>query len=96
MTEKKIHWKTAQKLAKESGTPEVSEEVIETQEPLVEELIVETKQPKAEPAQKGKTEWTVVYDDRGVHKEFTYKLSDTEDAYERALKVALKKGGKVI
>lgn len=94
MTEKKVHWKTAQKLAKESETQEVSDEVVETSEPVIEELIVETKQPKA--TQKGKTEWTVVYDDRGVHKEFTYKLSDTEDAYERALKVALKKGGKVI
>lgn len=92
MTEKKIHWKTAKKLAKESETPTEVLETTEVKEAC--ENIAEIIEPKA--TQKGKTEWTVVYDDRGVHKEFTYKLSDTEDAYERALKVALKKGGQVI
>lgn len=92
MTEKKLHWKTAQKLAKES---EAQTETVATPETPVEE-ITEVQEAKAPKAQKGKTEWVVSYEEHGRQKEFTYRLSDTEDAYERALKLALKKQGKVI
>lgn len=94
MAEKKIHWKTAERLKKQNSealSEEVHAETVEKEVEIVPEVI-----PEPIKKEKGKTQWTVVYQERGLPKEFTYFLSDTEDAYERALKLAIKKGGKVI
>lgn len=72
MTEKKLHWKTLEKMKREQ---EVTEE-----------------KEKGE-KKSGKTEWSVVVGDVIIH---TYKLEDCEDAHERAISLAAKKGGVVI
>ena len=81
MTEKKIHWKTAQKLAKQNGADiptEIKSELVET-----------TKEET-------KTSWTVLWTENGADKQFTYYLDETPEAEVNAAKLALKKGGKII
>lgn len=50
---------------------------------------------KAPPVKAQKTSWTVVWNERGVDREFTYYI-ETPEAEVNAAKLALKKGGKVI
>lgn len=93
MTEKKEHWATKKKrelaeqgLSQHRGNTFKHENLTESGEIDV---------VKAPPVKAQKTSWTVVWNERGVDREFTYYI-ETPEAEVNAAKLALKKGGKVI
>ena len=86
------HLTKAKRLREEEKAKEIAGAVEWIKEVLSETPVVPVE--KAEPKAK-KTSWTVVWNERGVDREFTYYI-ETPEAEVNAAKLALKKGGKVI